>query len=449
MHDTAFTIGGLAIEHYCPSSDGEILEIGSLDVNGSLRRHNINCKRYIGLDFSPGEGVDHVIADDYDWPVEDASFDLVLASSVFEHDATFWQTFVVMARKVRPGGYIYVNAPANGWIHRYPLDCWRFYPNSGVALARWAEAQGTPVTLVESFMAQRRADVWNDWCGVFRREPAVADLPERLISDQLDCTNVITWKSPDISRHDEQPEDMHIIDRERAARIQAEQRLDRVSAESVTEAEALQMEIAQLQQLAIDAQATHAALEVARAEALALAARAEQSANQAAESLTLVTGRAADLEARLDRSEGLVRLLENRLKAVHAERDAMASDLSQSIRDKRAISDRLRFATLELSEMARLVRTSLANQAQEAAGRAWMGNLLAVIRKSPAWWALLPPRMRQARLKARLHERGLFDADGYLQRYPDVAQAGLDPLEHYLAHGQYEGRIATGQEPSA
>lgn len=42
---------------------------------------------------------------------------------------------------------------------------------------------------------------------------------------------------------------------------------------------------------------------------------------------------------------------------------------------------------------------------------------------------------------AFLRDCRLFDQDGYLQRYPDVAQAGIDPIEHYVMHGAAEGRI--------
>lgn len=35
---------------------------------------------------------------------------------------------------------------------------------------------------------------------------------------------------------------------------------------------------------------------------------------------------------------------------------------------------------------------------------------------------------------------GLFDADWYLQQYPDVDSAGMDPLSHYMEHGWREGR---------
>lgn len=36
--------------------------------------------------------------------------------------------------------------------------------------------------------------------------------------------------------------------------------------------------------------------------------------------------------------------------------------------------------------------------------------------------------------------RGFFDAAWYLERYPDIAQAGVDPLRHFIAHGADEGR---------
>lgn len=36
--------------------------------------------------------------------------------------------------------------------------------------------------------------------------------------------------------------------------------------------------------------------------------------------------------------------------------------------------------------------------------------------------------------------RELFDANWYLSQYADVATAGVDPLQHYLTHGRFEGR---------
>jgi len=50
-----------------------------------------------------------------------------------------------------------------------------------------------------------------------------------------------------------------------------------------------------------------------------------------------------------------------------------------------------------------------------------------------------------ARLRRRYHlslirECGLFDADWYLRRYPDIAATESDPAQHFLDHGGTEGR---------
>src|SRR5690606_9702095 len=37
-------------------------------------------------------------------------------------------------------------------------------------------------------------------------------------------------------------------------------------------------------------------------------------------------------------------------------------------------------------------------------------------------------------------QSGLFDRDYYLQTYPDVAESGMDPVQHYVRHGAAEGR---------
>lgn len=52
----------------------------------------------------------------------------------------------------------------------------------------------------------------------------------------------------------------------------------------------------------------------------------------------------------------------------------------------------------------------------------------------------LPHAWHRARLLERLKREGLFDAEAYLRANPDVAQAGVDPLRHFLEHGIGEGR---------
>ena len=170
MHDTALKIGRLAIEIYADKRKPHILEIGSLDVNGSLRQFAPADGTYIGVDMCEGQSVDVVVEPGQALPFDPGSFDLVLASSVFEHDPAFWMTFLELVKVMRKGGFLYINAPSNGKVHRYPEDHWRFYPDAGRALERWAKNQGHDVTLIESFTAPRIGDMWNDFVAVFQKE---------------------------------------------------------------------------------------------------------------------------------------------------------------------------------------------------------------------------------------------------------------------------------------
>jgi hypothetical protein len=150
-------------------------------------------------------------------PVEDASFDLVAASSVLEHDPVFWRTFVEMCRKTKPGGIIYINAPSNGAFHRYPEDHWRFYPDAGKALVRWAVSQGENVTLIESFVAPREADIWNDFVAVFRKGPSRKPPPKQLLHSKIaGCMNIQVGASPEMINYVPISEDMTLIETARA-----------------------------------------------------------------------------------------------------------------------------------------------------------------------------------------------------------------------------------------
>jgi SAM-dependent methyltransferase len=141
-----------------------VIEFGSYDVNGTLRPIFEGC-RYIGLDLSPGPGVDVVVEPGTPIPLDTASADIVVSSSNFEHDPCFWETFLEMCRLVKPGGYIYINAPSAGPYHGFPGDAWRFYSDSWKYLANWANKQGHQIELAESYIDDR--SVWRDNVGIF------------------------------------------------------------------------------------------------------------------------------------------------------------------------------------------------------------------------------------------------------------------------------------------
>lgn len=90
---------------------------------------------YTGLDMQPGRNVDIVPQHPllYDELPTD-SFDFVISGQAFEHNPYFWVTFCEVARLLVPGGQAMIVAPSAGNVHRYPYDCWRFYPDSWAVL---------------------------------------------------------------------------------------------------------------------------------------------------------------------------------------------------------------------------------------------------------------------------------------------------------------------------
>ena len=135
MHVSAKKNGELFFETYVKSLNSvTIVDVGSMDVNGSLKEVIPKNSKYIGVDFAEGKGVDKVLKDPYNLPFENNSVDVVVSSSCLEHSELFWLSFIEIIRILKPNGLFYLNAPSNGAFHRYPVDCWRFYPDSGKAL---------------------------------------------------------------------------------------------------------------------------------------------------------------------------------------------------------------------------------------------------------------------------------------------------------------------------
>ncbi len=211
MHDTALTLGQMFFETYV-KSPARILDVGSQDVNGSLRRFAPAGSSYVGADLAAGAGVDVVLRDPTAMPFEAGAFDVVVSTSCFEHDPMFWLTFTEILRVTREGAHIYINAPSNGNYHRFPADNWRFYPDAGLALCQWGRRQGYNVSLVESFIAPRAQDIWNDCVMVFTRATALAS-GARLSERVRGAMNVRSSAAPEtIGNHTRQTEDQRLLE---------------------------------------------------------------------------------------------------------------------------------------------------------------------------------------------------------------------------------------------
>ncbi len=96
---------------------GRVLEVGSYDVNGSVRGlfDVAEPSAYVGVDLVEGPGVDRV---QYGHEVDDpdGSYDLAVSAECFEHDPQWLATFTNMVRLTRPGGVVAFTCASRGRV---------------------------------------------------------------------------------------------------------------------------------------------------------------------------------------------------------------------------------------------------------------------------------------------------------------------------------------------
>lgn len=141
-----------------------ILDIGSQDVNGSYKQFFVKENwQYVGCDMVEGNNVDIILKDVYNWKEFDTnSFDVIITGQTFEHIEYPWLTILEIARVLKPGGLCCIIAPAAGPEHKYPVDCWRIYPDGFKALAQYASLE-----VIEAFTEWNgaypdKSEIWKD-----------------------------------------------------------------------------------------------------------------------------------------------------------------------------------------------------------------------------------------------------------------------------------------------
>lgn len=149
-----------------------IIDIGSYDVNGSYKQFFLHPEwKYTGVDLAAGPNVDVVLESPYRLPFDSFSVDVIVSGQAFEHVEYFWCSWLEMVRVLRPGGHIFLLAPSRGPEHRYPQDCWRFYPDAYRALAKYASVELLHVSTDWEPHPSEDSAAWGDTVGVFRQPP--------------------------------------------------------------------------------------------------------------------------------------------------------------------------------------------------------------------------------------------------------------------------------------
>jgi SAM-dependent methyltransferase len=150
-----------------------ILDVGSAAVEGETGGYRSLFAAppwtYRGLDMAPGRNVDIVATDPYRWDaLADGSIDVVVSGQAFEHIEWPWLTIREIARVLRGGGLALIIAPSSGPVHRYPKDCWRYYPDGLPALASYAGLDVVETHWDEGYAYPENA-FWGEACAVLQR----------------------------------------------------------------------------------------------------------------------------------------------------------------------------------------------------------------------------------------------------------------------------------------
>lgn len=108
MHATAYEYVSAAVKVI--GVRRRILEIGSRNVNGSVRGLFPKAMEYVGIDLKPGDGVD-VVADGGKWrPADGKTFDLVVSTECLEHTPFAEEICHTAFDVLKPGGVFIVTA---------------------------------------------------------------------------------------------------------------------------------------------------------------------------------------------------------------------------------------------------------------------------------------------------------------------------------------------------
>jgi SAM-dependent methyltransferase len=107
-----------------------IIEVGSLNINGSLRPvvELFEPFEYIGVDIAMGPGVDQIC------PVENLiskfgsnRFDMIICTELLEHVKNWKKAIHNLKHILKPGGTLLVTTRSKGMLyHGYPFDFWRY-----------------------------------------------------------------------------------------------------------------------------------------------------------------------------------------------------------------------------------------------------------------------------------------------------------------------------------
>ena len=122
-----------ALPHFAAGM--RVLEIGpDTSPSGYRGLVTVPVAAWDTADFPRDFATTFTLDDEYHFPIDSHSYDLVLSGQVIEHVRKVWVWIKEVARVAKPGGLVVTINPVSWPYHEAPIDCWRIYPEGMRAL---------------------------------------------------------------------------------------------------------------------------------------------------------------------------------------------------------------------------------------------------------------------------------------------------------------------------
>jgi len=155
------------------AANPDVLDCGSLNINGNNRYLFPKAKSYTGIDIVDGPNVD-VVTRVHEFET-DKRFDVVISTEMLEHDSEWDYSLIHMAELLKPGGFLLITAagegrPEHGTTACLPNDSpltHDYYKNvtmamlvSGLDVWAWSHFEMRCVADDIQFVGIKKLDTW-------------------------------------------------------------------------------------------------------------------------------------------------------------------------------------------------------------------------------------------------------------------------------------------------